>query len=136
MMLLSTLKGGVARAALQVIAPAAQTTRAPATIRFKVLRLMICPPTVCVGVKMPPPGAQTERRGEAGRVRGPPGEGLTGRFTSGYLIVMRGRLVTEESGFPSNTNQRPATANDCVPWSRPGRLGQGFARIPQVWVTP
>src|SRR6516165_8915251 len=69
MMLLSTPKGGVARAALQVIAPAAQTTRAPATIRFNVLRLMICPPTVCVRVKMLPPGAQTERRGDAGPVR-------------------------------------------------------------------
>src|ERR1700739_1219204 len=83
MMLLSTLKGGVARAALQVIAPAARTTRAPATIRFNVLRLMICPPTVCVRGEMLPPGAQTERRGDAGPVWSLlGGKDLTGRLFS------------------------------------------------------
>src|SRR5215472_6351167 len=95
MMLLSTLKGGVARAALQVIAPAAQTTRAPATIRFNALRLMICPPTVCVGVKMPPPGAQTERRGDTGPVRGwlggqaSPADSLPRRSCFGFRTATR-----------------------------------------------
>src|SRR6516164_8534956 len=103
MMLLSTLEGGVARAALQVIAPAAQTTRAPAIIRFNVLRLMICPPTVCVGVKMPPPGAQTERRSDAGSVRSWLGgrSGLTGRFTSkGIECCLKVRAVVSERGSP------------------------------------
>jgi hypothetical protein len=92
--LLSTPKGGVARAALQVIAPAAQTTRAPATVRFNVLRLMICPPTVCVRMETKSLGAQTERRAGYPRTRvvrageGLAGRsGLTGRFTSKGILL-------------------------------------------------
>src|SRR4051794_2314246 len=70
MRVLMTPWGGVARAILKIMAPAAQTTRAPANIRFNVLRLMIEPPTVRVRMKTSSLGAQTERQGDAEPVRG------------------------------------------------------------------
>src|SRR5262245_44017719 len=69
MMLLSTRKGGVARAALRAIAPTVKTTRAPASICVHFLMLMVEPPTVCVTMKTTSLGAQTERRDDAGPVR-------------------------------------------------------------------
>src|SRR4051812_49208868 len=90
MRVLITPCGGVARATPRIRAPTAQTTRVPPTIRLNVFRVMIGPPTVCVGTGSSSLGAQTERRGDAGPVSPRLGGRALPRTPTGHQVSVYG----------------------------------------------